>query len=543
MEILDTLIVKLGLDTSDYTKGRKEVESDTKKTKDLTHSAGKEIEASGKRAASFFSGMRSEAVQLFAAFTGAKGLKEFISGTIEGNAQVGRLAANIGVSTEKLSAWSNVAGSFAGKESDVMNAFQLANRWASNKQTMGFTGIEPDLMFLDVDVENLKSREDLLLRIAEGASKLPRPIAFDRLGQMGFSEPMINMLLQGRTALENLVEQQRRLRPANQESADAAIAFAAAQNDLTKAVRGGSQPALTWLANHLTALIKDTPVLTGLMVGLGIAAAIAFEPLIAAVAPVVALAAVLGATGAAVGKGYEIWSGMTDAEKTKAKSGTWDALKQLFGGRGPGSAEKAWDIYKKAWAPSGKPPSAASAGGVGDDNAQWFQKHGVAVGTSLGIAAGIYGEGGTATAENPTSGAYGIGQWLGSRVANFKRVMHRDLRGSTLEQQREFMLWELNGGDHGGAGVARAPDADKALRAYVEQFMRPAKGRETAGDLRQGRAHLRAMAAGARGSGSNTTVNIGTVTTQATDAAGIARDLPPAIKRRGLTTHANTAVN
>lgn len=105
-----------------------------------------------------------------------------------------------------------------------------------------------------------------------------------------------------------------------------------------------------------------------------------------------------------------------------------------------------------------------------------------------GIAAGVEAESrSNYQIVNPTSGAYGIGQWLGSR----KRELFRRYGASpTLDQQLDFMAWELRGGDHGGRHVLAETDPERVLDAYIRRFMRPAEGAETIGDLRRGRAAL-----------------------------------------------------
>lgn len=40
--------------------------------------------------------------------------------------------------------------------------------------------------------------------------------------------------------------------------------------------------------------------------------------------------------------------------------------------------------------------------------------------------------------------AYGIAQWHPPRQANFKRAFGKDIKGSSLEDQLEFIVWELN---------------------------------------------------------------------------------------------------
>lgn len=105
-----------------------------------------------------------------------------------------------------------------------------------------------------------------------------------------------------------------------------------------------------------------------------------------------------------------------------------------------------------------------------------------------GIAAGIEAESRSShSIVNPTSGAHGIGQWLGPRK---KELFRRYGARPTMEQQLDFLVWELRGGDHGGKSVLGAADEVEALRRYITDFMRPAKGAETTGDLTRGMAAL-----------------------------------------------------
>lgn len=103
-----------------------------------------------------------------------------------------------------------------------------------------------------------------------------------------------------------------------------------------------------------------------------------------------------------------------------------------------------------------------------------------------------------------------------------------------------FLHWEqLNTERRAGLGIQGATTEDAALVQYVGQtnanghggfgFMRPLEGAQVRGDLSRGRAAIRANPAGSRTS----TINIGslTVQTKATDAMGLARDLPTALQR------------
>jgi hypothetical protein len=101
-------------------------------------------------------------------------------------------------------------------------------------------------------------------------------------------------------------------------------------------------------------------------------------------------------------------------------------------------------------------------------------------------------------AMNKSSGAFGIGQWLGDRKA---KLFSQFGPNATFDQQLRFLAQELKGGDRGGSFVTGAQNASQALWAYINRFMRPAAGAETEGDMSRGMAALTRMGAGVQGIG------------------------------------------
>ena len=130
----------------------------------------------------------------------------------------------------------------------------------------------------------------------------------------------------------------------------------------------------------------------------------------------------------------------------------------------------------------------AKAGGLPSDILSFLRSKGYDEGVARGIAAGIVAESrGDHTIRNPTSDALGLGQWLGPRKA---ALLKRYGPNPTRQQQLEFLHYELQGGDFGGKSVLAAKDERGALDAYINKFMRPAKGAETTGDISRGLAAL-----------------------------------------------------
>lgn len=119
----------------------------------------------------------------------------------------------------------------------------------------------------------------------------------------------------------------------------------------------------------------------------------------------------------------------------------------------------------------------------------FFLRKGYSKEQARGIAAGIHAE---SRSDPDVRGGYkgravGIGQWLGPRR---KALFARYGENPTKAQQLEFLHSELQGGDHGGAKVLAKKTASQVLRSYITDFMRPAAGRETNGDIRRGHAAL-----------------------------------------------------
>ena len=153
-----------------------------------------------------------------------------------------------------------------------------------------------------------------------------------------------------------------------------------------------------------------------------------------------------------------------------------------------------------------------------------------------GVAAGVYAEGNGRT--NTKSGAFGIGQWLGGRK---KGLFRRYGPNPNMQQQMEYLLWELRGGDAGGASVLGSGSAGAAGYNYITRFMRPAAGAETTGDLSRVRQFLgsRAPISGGAPSGTGSTVNIGAVNVTSPDADSFAKkDLAQKLQERGLVVQA-----
>lgn len=108
-----------------------------------------------------------------------------------------------------------------------------------------------------------------------------------------------------------------------------------------------------------------------------------------------------------------------------------------------------------------------------------FESFGWTPEQAAGLAANAQRESGINPSRTGDNGAaYGLMQWHADRQAQFRQMMGKDIRGSTLEEQAMFANWELRRGRESGAGrrLAGARTAMEAGAIVSQYYERPANG-------------------------------------------------------------------
>ncbi|WP_407300168.1 lytic transglycosylase domain-containing protein [Raoultella planticola] len=127
--VIDALLVTLGLDASQFRKGQQEVSDDLKKQREDAKNTAKEMAEQGKKAASFFSSIKTELLALTGVTVTAGGLISFVKSTTSGLMDLSIQSKALGLSARELDGWSKsaeAAGSSAEKISASLQGFQGA---------------------------------------------------------------------------------------------------------------------------------------------------------------------------------------------------------------------------------------------------------------------------------------------------------------------------------------------------------------------------------------------------------------------------------
>lgn len=492
--VIDALLITLGLDSSKFQKGQKDAQNALKNTRESATKTAKDMEADGKKAAEFFSKLRNEAIALTAALVGANGIKSFVANMVTGDAALGRMSKNVGMSVESLSAWEQIAARSGGSADGMAGSIKNIAMQMAQLHTFGFNEFNKFLPQMGVNIakfnDDSTTMEERILMLGDAFKSMGPARAHLIGGQMGFDEGTINVLMLGRTALEKLRVEQEKIGHATEESAKTALQLAAAWDKLAQSAEGLGRKLLQHLSPVLSSLLAGATRLIDLISG-------------ADTKP------------------------KTDEDKAKAA-----APAAAAGAPGsPGS-------------PSGKAPKLKRSGGKATTNPQALFAQ---LEKQWGLPAGLLDQ---VWRQESGRGKNKIGKLLkdGTRAMGDFQFVPKTAAAYGVKDPMNFnesapaaahMLADLLKHFHG--------DLPKALAGYnwgvgnVDKYGIGNLNPETSGYVRD------IMAGGrfgpvASGGGSTTTVHIDRieVNTKGTDGKGIARDIGPAIR---VTMQATSGMN
>jgi len=220
--IIDSLIVALKLDPSEYKKGSKEVADTSKKTTEQVVKGGKSIEESSKKAADSISKVTREVLGLYAVFVGARGIKEFIGDLIGADAALGRFSRNLNTSPQTLYAWGAAAERVGGSNEATAATFERIgkalfdlhrNGQALPKeyaQLQALTG-----MNIDRDHGVDKFLQDTAAALQRLNQIDPSQVHFIAQG-MGIDDGTANVMIKYGSAIGAYIDQLKKLAPQNE---------------------------------------------------------------------------------------------------------------------------------------------------------------------------------------------------------------------------------------------------------------------------------------------------------------------------------------
>lgn len=215
MTVIDSLIVKLALDSSEFESGEKKVAAGLDDTRKSTERVGKDIAANGKKAAEFFGQLQSAALKFFAVLTVGRGMADFTRTIVGGGAQLDRMSKRLDTSADTLSRWQGAVRQSGGTGEGLISTLQGLSGEMTQIAISGESSLIPMLGFLGVSLKDsngkAKTTVELLKDIGDAANiKIPNKAnRFNILQSMGIDEGTINLLMKGSAERDRLLTSQK----------------------------------------------------------------------------------------------------------------------------------------------------------------------------------------------------------------------------------------------------------------------------------------------------------------------------------------------
>ena len=188
---------------------------------------------------------------LFATIMASSGLSKLISEIQKSNDQLYFLSKNLGMSATEIKKWQNMAEMSGGSADGMAASMSNLSKSLWDLVTIGDSSVLPYFNALNVGVVDsggkLRDLDAILLDVADSLSGMSRPQAYNIAKNMGFDEGTINTLLQGRDAMEGMLDTQRGLVISSEEE----LEISRQLNKQNAQVRQGWEGLKTLLANYL----------------------------------------------------------------------------------------------------------------------------------------------------------------------------------------------------------------------------------------------------------------------------------------------------
>lgn len=502
--IIDSLYIALGLDVSQFNKGKQEaldglkkVDSESEKVTERSNKRAKSDDAESRKRAEENKKRTKDQGKALEDLTGsiakfgsalvAVGLvKEFITNQVQTNAQLGRTSQLLGTSARELDAWGAAAKTTGGDSTAFVGAIQGIQEGLA-KIAIGKGGEEIVKTLAQLGVQAKGGKVDLLelgdalKRVrAERGELTAKAFA----NSLGFDDNGYLLLTKSRAELTALIAQMSEFSGKSDEVTKGSERLQSAWAKLSQSTSG----TLSKTFEHLVPILETT---------LNLITKIA----------TFANKGDLGGAALNTIPGYKLAS--------------------MLAGNGDGSK------------PITNPSADKKLSHDPKSIIEYFKSKGWSEAQAKGIAANVMRESkGDPNAVGDNGQAYGVAQWHPDRQAMFKNVMGGDIKGSSFEKQLAFIDWELkNSESQAGNYLKRANDPGAAAKVVSMFYERPAATYQEANQ----RAALANSFQTGDGSGGNgggpsiqTNINTINVQTNATDANGVANGMRDALSNNQL---------
>jgi len=260
--VIDSLIVSLGLDPEDFKKGEKSYLESLRRMEKQSEKTHKSMQKDASELSDIIGVMTKRVLGLATAFLSVGAAKQFTADITKSDAAIGRLAGNIGTSSEELSMWQGIVKRVGGDSQAVAKSFEGITRSLEQFKLFG-TYSESFKIFslLGVDITKAKDFTEIMTKLSKVMQGMSKARAHELGYGMGLDNDLINILQQGPQAVQKYISDQRGIVTGEQsrlaqERQDSEAKLVAALNELGRSAVSELSSGIVRLNGILTRILN-----------------------------------------------------------------------------------------------------------------------------------------------------------------------------------------------------------------------------------------------------------------------------------------------
>lgn len=235
--VIDSLVLELGLDPSKFTKGQQDALNQLRRFREDSAKVGGEIERQGTNIIGLFTRFRSEVLGAVGLYFGVGMIKSVFDGINRMDLAVSNLGQTVGVSSREMTVWQAAMKSSGGSAEGASSAIAGLSSEMMRFKLTGQTGMLGVLGRLNVSLAdqngNLKTSTQLWIDLADAVQGMdPREAAGFLQMIPGANRDMINFALLGGKAMRQFLADASKVVGPIEQSAELARNYVQAMSEL-----------------------------------------------------------------------------------------------------------------------------------------------------------------------------------------------------------------------------------------------------------------------------------------------------------------------
>jgi hypothetical protein len=223
--IIDSLMIELGLDTSKFDKNQKKSVEALRKLDEQQKKYAKQTQDDAKKTAEGFNKATQAVMEYFLAYVGVSQIKNFVENTTKANVEIGRSAHLLSMSAIELKSWGDVAQITGGSIDTITGTLQNLQQSLAAIKAGNAEVLKPIAMLGAIDAFDINNNTVNLGKLADAIERYKKAGHTEAEAQywasaLGIDQKTFLLLEQGRAAIDENYDHFLKLNKGIQEAAD-----------------------------------------------------------------------------------------------------------------------------------------------------------------------------------------------------------------------------------------------------------------------------------------------------------------------------------